>query len=58
MIDVEKRKRAFEFWMSEQFGSNIKPQLTNFHFEDGYADQNINAIWIGFNGGILMADDI
>ncbi len=51
-------KTTFETWMVKQFGNAIKRLLEDFHEEDGYADQNINGMWIGFNAGVELADNI
>lgn len=51
-----KNKKLFESWVICQFGENIKIKLEPFHSEDGYLDETINAMWIGFNAGIELAD--
>lgn len=48
-------KDLFEKWIVKQFGKSIKPRLEMFHDEDGYADQDINMIWIGFNAGVELS---
>jgi len=49
-----KTRKIFEVWVLEQFGKNGKVMLGNFHEEDGYSDETINAMWIGFNAGIEL----
>ena len=47
-------RELFEEWVIGQFG--IEPsRLEVFHHKDGYADHNINLIWVGFNGGVELA---
>ena len=48
-------KSKFEEWVVTQFGDHIKKSLVDFHEEDGYHDQIINAMWIGFNAGAALA---
>lgn len=47
-------KKIFEEWIVKQFGDHIKDKLKDFHNEDGYADQTINGMWIGFNAGVEL----
>jgi hypothetical protein len=53
--DNESTKVKFETWIKANFGDNISPRLEEFDIEDGYQDQTINAMWIGFNAGLLLA---
>jgi hypothetical protein len=50
-----KIKELFEVWIVKQMGNHVKPLLNDFHKEDGYTDQTINAMWIGFNAGIVLS---
>ena len=52
--EMNKTRKIFEVWVLEQFGKNGKVMLGNFHEEDGYEDQTINAMWIGFNAGLEL----
>lgn len=47
-------KKIFEEWIIKQMGDHVKPLLEKFHDEDGYADQTINAMWLGFNAGVEL----
>ena len=49
-------RKIFEEWVVKQMGEHVRPLLNNYHDEDGYSDQTINAMWIGFNGGVELAD--
>ncbi|WP_158683778.1 hypothetical protein [Pseudoalteromonas sp. T1lg22] len=51
-----ENKPKFERWALQQFGSQIQSRLAGFDIEDGYHDELINAMWIGFNAGLLLAD--
>jgi len=44
-------KQVFEEWLIHQMGTHVMPMLNNFDIEDGYHDETINAMWIGFNAG-------
>ncbi len=47
-------KEQFEVWIKTQFGDRITPKLLEFDIEDGYADEVINAMWVGFNAGAAI----
>ncbi|MCJ0814930.1 hypothetical protein [Vibrio vulnificus] len=49
-------KQKFETWIISQFGKHIENKLAQFDEEDGYHDEVINAMWIGFNAGLLLAE--
>ncbi len=51
----EKRKELFEEWITNQFGVSTVLRLEDFHDEDGYTDQTINAVWLGFNAGVALS---
>ncbi|MFA6063861.1 MAG: hypothetical protein WC736_14840 [Gallionella sp.] len=52
--DLEYLKSQFEEWLPRQFGTHIKDKMKGFDEEDGYHDQMINAMWIGFNAGVKL----
>ena len=54
--NLNKIKVKFEVWATAQFGYNINIKLKQFDIEDGYQDPTINAMWIGFNAGLLQAE--
>ena len=43
-------KEKFEEWIIRQFGPEAKVLLDEGFNENGYVDETINAMWIGFNG--------
>lgn len=51
-------KELFERFAISHFGDHIKPLLLDFHEEDGYHDQTINAMWIGFNGHAIISGEV
>ena len=51
-------REIFEQWCVVQFGAHMKALLVDFDEEDGYVDQYINGIWLGFNGGCSCADAV
>lgn len=51
-------KELFEKWVITHFGEKFKEDLQGFDEEDGYPDQIINAMWIGFNGYAILSEDI
>jgi hypothetical protein len=48
---IKKMKKCFEVWIVLQLGDKIRKELLSFDLEDGYTDQIVNAMWVGFNGG-------
>ncbi|MBS3796699.1 hypothetical protein [Pseudoalteromonas sp. BDTF-M6] len=48
------KKHKFERWIITQFGEHIKRKLADFDIEDGYHDETINAMWIGFCAGMMV----
>lgn len=50
-MTTEQYKRDFEAWYFAQFGNGIG---LNFD-EDGYENETINAMWIGFCAGRMTA---
>ncbi len=46
-------RKLFEEWVVKQFGKNAK-LLLDYDKEDGYTDQDINSMWIGFNAGVEL----
>lgn len=51
-------KKLFEKWAITHFGKHIESALKDFDEEDGYQDQLINAMWIGFNGHAILAEQL
>jgi len=49
-------KDLFEKWIVSHFGESVKKNLA-FDEEDGYLDQAVNAMWIGFNGYAILTDN-
>lgn len=49
-------KELFEKWVISHFGGLIEYHLDDFDEEEGYADQSINALWIGFNGHAILSE--
>ncbi len=47
-------KKVFEKWIIKKMGNHVKQLLIDFDEEDGYADQTVNAMWIGFNAGVKL----
>ena len=47
----------FEEWLVRQMGDHVKAYFNEFS-EDGYADNNINCMWLGFNAGVELADHL
>ena len=47
-------KEKFEEWVVKQFGEKAKLMLA--YDENGYEDHTINAMWIGFNAGYVLAN--
>jgi hypothetical protein len=54
---MNERRKLFEEWLIEQMGEQIKTMIDpdKFHKEDGYNNQDINFMWVGFNAGIEIA---
>lgn len=48
-------KEIFEEWLVKQFGED-KKNLLIYDKKKGYTDQTINAMWIGFNAGYVLAN--
>tara|TARA_B100001059_G_C17712565_1_gene516283 strand:- start:659 stop:832 length:174 start_codon:yes stop_codon:yes gene_type:complete len=48
-------KEKFELWILNHFGHHMRHSLKAFDNENGYQDEMLNAIWVGFNAGLLMA---
>jgi len=47
-------KELFEKWAVTHFGKHIESVFADFDEEDGYHDQILNAMWIGFNGYAIL----
>ena len=52
---MNEKRKLFQEWYIKSFGASTTSLLADFHDEDGYADQYINALWIGFNAGLELA---
>ena len=48
-------KEKFEEWVVAQFGEKMK-ELFAYDEKNGYVDQVVNAMWIGFNAGYVLAN--
>lgn len=49
---MAKNRGVFEMWLSKQFPDRL---LTyQFSVENGYDNETVNAMWIGFNAGIEL----
>lgn len=49
-------KEKFELWVLNYFGDHMRHSLKAFDNESGYQDEMLNAIWIGFNAGLLITE--
>lgn len=49
-------KELFETWVVKQFGESTKALLTDYSDSDGYADEHIQGLYLGFNGGYMVAN--
>ena len=47
-------KELFEKWAVSHFGKHLEALFKNFDKEDGYQDETLNAMWIGFNGYAIL----
>jgi hypothetical protein len=47
-------KELFEKWVVGQFGDHMKGRL-GFDRMTGYADEDVNAMWVGFCAGHMLA---
>ncbi len=50
-------RQLFENWFLKNFGATKRCQL-EWSQTGGYESGTINALWIGFNGGLMLASDI
>ena len=48
-------KDKFEEWLVKQFGKKMI-KLLGYDEKKGYLDQAVNAMWIGFNAGYVLAN--
>ena len=48
-------KDKFEEWLIKQFGEEVKSRFV-YDEKNGYVDQIVNAMWIGFNAGYVLAN--
>ncbi len=48
-------KEKFEEWLVKQFGKGMI-KLLEYDEKKGYEDQTVNAMWIGFNAGYVLAN--
>jgi len=51
---VQNVKNLFEEWLTKQMGDHVKKYFVEFHNDDGYSDQVINAMWLGFCAGYVI----
>lgn len=51
MTEVNKLKKVFESWFIKQFKAKNKILLEPFNEKDGYGDDFVNSLWIGFVAG-------
>lgn len=51
-------RELFEKFAVSHFGDHIKALLKDFDEEDGYHDQIINGMWIGFCGHAALTGDL
>lgn len=51
MEDYKRLLPIFKEWFYLQFGMNI---TCKFDETNGFADENINVLWIGFCGGWII----
>jgi len=49
-------KDKFETCLITHCGEHVRRVFAEYDGEDGYADPIINAMWIGFNAGVELAD--
>jgi len=56
--EVEIKKKIFEQWILHQFDNCHLALLNDFHHTNGYPNEIVNAMWVGFNGGIAISDTI
>ena len=49
--------QTFEKWLLSNFGDDVQTVLseTQYDAQTGYSDEYINAIFLGFNGGVQTA---
>lgn len=47
-------KKLFEKWVVANFGEEFRESLKGFD-KNGYPDEIINAMWIGFNGYAILS---
>tara|TARA_Y100001938_G_C7834959_1_gene303293 strand:+ start:300 stop:464 length:165 start_codon:yes stop_codon:yes gene_type:complete len=52
-----EHKELFEQWLITQFGPDHLRGLS-FDVNNGYSSQTINAMWIGFNAGIELTNNL
>ena len=50
-----ENKDLFEQWLICQFGEGIKSRIALFDIKEGYADETINTLWIGFSAGVELS---
>lgn len=50
-MDIEKLRKDFEDWYFSQFNNGIALEFLC----DGYENQTVNALWIGFCAGRMTA---
>lgn len=48
-------KDLFEQWLICQFGEGIKARIAQFDIKEGYADETINTLWVGFSAGVELS---
>jgi PHP family Zn ribbon phosphoesterase len=53
---TKKVKDLFEIWIVKQFGEDIKVLMKDYSDSEGYSDEHIQGLYLGFNGGFMVAN--
>jgi len=56
MTKNDKQKELFESWFIAQFKAESKILLKPYDDKNGYCDDSVNSLWVGFRAGYKLHD--